>query len=312
MKNKGLIYSFIVMLLWGLLFPTVKMGYRAFGISSVGDILSFAGLRFLICGILITAFAVVRNPQGVKELRKHWHMVLLSGLFAIILHYGFTYTALSLTDGSKTAILKQLGAVFYICFAALFFADDRLTWQKVIGLVLGIGGIVVINVDASGIKFQVGDLLIIAASFCTVFSNITSKKVFQYVEPILSTGVSQLFGGIVLLIVGLMSGGEIWTVVPKTGEQMMVLAVILMASIISYCLWFLIVQKEKLSKLFIIKFSEPLFAAIFGWILLGEDTLNANYIAAFILISAGIIVANLKKSFRKGYNGKTDCVEQHR
>jgi len=137
--------------------------------------------------------------------------------------------------------------------------------------------------------------LIIAASFCTVFSNITSKKVFQYVEPILSTGVSQLFGGIVLLIVGLMSGGEIRTVVPKTGEQMMVLAVILMASIISYCLWFLIVQKEKLSKLFIIKFSEPLFAAIFGWILLGEDTLNANYIAAFILISAGIVVANIKQ-----------------
>lgn len=295
MKNKGLIYSFIVMLLWGLLFPSVKIGYRAFGISSVGDILSFAGLRFLICGILITTFAVVRNPQGADVLKKHWHMVLLSGLFAIILHYGFTYTALSLTDGSKTAILKQLGAVFYICFAALFFADDRLTWQKVIGLVLGIGGILAINIDSSGIKFQIGDLLIIASSFCTVFSNITSKKVFQYVEPILSTGVSQLFGGIALLIVGMLSGGKIRTVIPKTGEQIIILAIILMASIISYCLWFIIVQKEKLSKLFMIKFSEPLFAAIFGWILLGEDMLNISYIAAFILISAGIVVANIKQ-----------------
>ncbi len=282
------------MLLWGLLFPAVKIGYREFGISEVGDILSFAGLRFLICGFLITAFAAVRTPKDMKALRKHWHMVLLSGLFAIILHYGFTYMGLFLTDGSKTAILKQLGAVFYICFAALFFADDRLTWQKVAGLALGIGGILVINVDVSGIKLQPGDLLIVAASFCTVFSNITSKKVFQHVEPVLSTGISQLFGGFVLLIAGLMSGGELQTVLPETGEQAMILAVILAASVISYCLWFLMVQKEKLSKLFMIKFSEPLFAAIFGWLLLGENILNANYLAAFLLISAGIAVANIQ------------------
>ena len=293
MRNKALVYSFIVMLLWGLLFPTVKLGYQTFGIKAVGDILTFAGFRFVICGIVITGFSVLYKPENFKSLKTHWLQVLLSGVFAIILHYGFTYVGLNLTDGSKTAILKQLGAVFYICFSTLFFPNDKLTLRKIVGLVLGICGIIAINAKSDGIDFHFGDLLIIVASFCTVFSNVISKKVFQYVEPIVSTGVSQFFGGIVLLVGGVSFGGDIKIVVPKTIQQFTILTAIIGASIISYCLWFMIVQKENLSKLFIIKFAEPLFAAIFGWILLGEDILNLNYIMAFLLISIGIIVSNL-------------------
>lgn len=198
-----------------------------------------------------------------------------------------------MTDGSKTAILKQLGAVFYICFSALFFPDDKLTFKKIGGLALGLCGIIAINANATGISFHIGDVMIIAASFCTVFSNVISKKVFKYVEPIVTTGVSQLFGGAVLLVGGVVLGGDIETVLPKTTQQFTILTVIITASIISYCLWFMTVQKENLSKLFIIKFAEPLFASIFGWILLGEDIFNINYIAAFLLISSGIVVANL-------------------
>ena len=53
MKNKGVFYSLLVMLLWGSLFPMVKKGYSLFGASTPGDFLAFAGVRFVICGIII-------------------------------------------------------------------------------------------------------------------------------------------------------------------------------------------------------------------------------------------------------------------
>ena len=53
--------------------------------------------------------------------------IFLSGFIAISLHYGFTYSALKLTDSSKTAILKQIGVLFYVCFSSMFFKDDRIT-----------------------------------------------------------------------------------------------------------------------------------------------------------------------------------------
>lgn len=289
----------VVMILWGLLFPTVKKGYQVFGISSTGDILTFAGFRFLICGAVITCFAAIRSPGEFKALKVTWWQVLLAGTFAIILHYACTYIGLKSTDGSKTAILKQLGAVFYICFAALFFPDDKLTLPKIGGLVLGILGIFAINSDMKGFHFEVGDFLILGASFCTVFSNIVSKKAFKKVTPIVLTGVSQLFGGLVLLVVGTAAGGSVSHVIPTEVNQFAVLGAIVAASVVSYCLWFLTVQKENLSKLFIIKFSEPLFAAIFSWFILKEDIFRIEYLIAFLLISSGILVANFKKSTSK-------------
>lgn len=283
------------MLLWGLLFPLVKLGYSVFGIEGVGSILTFAGLRFTVCGALITAFAAIKCKDGFNGLGKNIAGILGAGLFSIILHYACTYTGLAMTEGGKTAIIKQIGAVLYICFGALFFKEERLTVQKIGGLLLGILGIIAINFGSGKLTFSIGDWLIIGASFCTVFANVISKKTLGNTEPLVLTGISQLFGGIVLLAAGLIAGSDMATVLPKTLPQVCAFAGIVAASVVSYSLWYLLVQKENLSKLFIIKFSEPLFAAIFGWLIRGENIWQLNYLFAFLLISGGIMVANIKK-----------------
>ena len=200
--------ALLVMLLWGALFPLVKLGFRAYNVITTGDILLFAGIRFTVCGLLISAWVFANQRTAFAQAKKSVPSVLLVGLFAIILHYSFTYLGLSITEGSKTAILKQLGALFYVCFSALFVKDDRLTKAKLIGVLLGFTGIVVINVDSAGVHINIGDVLIIAASFCTVFSNVIGKKLFRTVTPIAATGVSQMFGGVVLLAVGYLLGGN--------------------------------------------------------------------------------------------------------
>lgn len=288
-KNKSILYALVVMLLWGTLFPMVKLGYGAFGIESTGDILFFAGVRFTICGALICLYTFVTDKSSYKAVLPSLVPVLLSGLFAIILHYSFTYSALKLTDSSKTAILKQVGVLFYVCFSSLFFKDDKLTVKKLIGVFLGFAGIIAINANANGISFNIGDALIIAASFCTVFSNVISKKVFREVKPITATGVSQLFGGVVLLVVGKLLGGSMSF---AFNQSSFIIIYICFASIFSYCIWFTVVKSGELSKLFIIKFAEPVFACVFGAILLGENIFKVQYLLAFLLIATGIYVSN--------------------
>ena len=289
-------------MLWGALFPLVKKGYELFdvgsGMKSVGDILTFAGLRFLICGVIICVFAYFRDKKTYIPLKKHWGMVLLMGVFAIVLHYAFQYVGLNLTGGSKTAILKQLGAIFYICFAALFFPDDKLTFKKVLGLILGIAGIVTINIGSGGLSFGLGDVLIIGSSFCVVFSNITGKKAFRNVEPITATGISQAFGGAILLIFGVCMGGSPKKFLPTNSSQLGLLLVIILLSIISYCVWYTVVKKENLSNLFIIKFSEPLFSALFSFLIISEDIFKWQYAVAFLLIVSGVCVANIKDKLK--------------
>ena len=290
--NKGqkmMAKALLVMVLWGALFPLVKLGFRTYSVITTGDILLFAGIRFTVCGLLISGWTFARKRSALIQARQSVASVLLVGLFAIILHYSFTYLGLSITEGSKTAILKQLGALFYVCFSALFVKEDRLTAPKLVGVLLGFAGIVVINADSGGVHINVGDLLIIAASFCTVFSNVIGKKLFRTVDPIAATGLSQLFGGAVLLVVGVVLRGSV-----DMGHSLWIMICICAASVISYCLWYGTVKQGELSKLFIIKFAEPVFAAVFGTVLLGENIWKWQYLAAFALITAGISVSNRK------------------
>ena len=293
-KRKTLLFALLVMLLWGSLFPVVKLGYTAYSILTTGDILFFAGIRFTICGIVICLYSMLKEKDSFVIIKTSIWPVLLSGFIAITLHYGFTYLGLNFTDSSKTAILKQAGVLFYVCFSFLFFKDDKLTVKKLAAVILGFLGIVIINADEGGIIFNIGDAFIIAASFCTVFSNVISKKALAKVKPITMTGVSQLFGGIVLLIIGIVTGGSMEFPLQKA----YILLYICAASIVSYCIWFTIVKRAELSKLFIIKFAEPMFACLFGALLLGEDIFKMQYLLAFLLIAGGIYISNSKNTAR--------------
>jgi len=287
------------MLLWGSLFPMVKLGFSVYGVKSTADILLFAGIRFVICGGVISVFAAITDRGSYRPVGGSILPILLSGVFAIILHYGFTYLGLELTDSSKTALIKQSGALFYVCFSFLFIKEDKPTLKKTVASIIGFLGIVALNISSEGFSFSVGDVLILCASFCTVFSNVISKKVFEKVSPITSTGISQLFGGAVLLAVGLIMGGRVtFSLTPS----LLIMAYICLASIVSYCIWFGIVKNGELSKLFIIKFAEPIFACIFGALILGESIFKIQYLVAFLLISGGIVLSN--STFKRKKKGQ--------
>lgn len=291
-KKKTVILSLLVMFLWGSLFPCVKLGYEAYQVVSTWDIIYFAGVRFTICGGIVCLYCLIRDRRTFLPAKTYWAPVLLSGVFAIILHYSFSYLGLQITDSSKTAILKQVGVLFYVCFSALFFKEDRLTLPKLIGVLLGFAGILMINASPTGIKFQAGDLLIIASSFCLVISSIISKKLFRHVEPITATGCSQFFGGIVLLIFGKIMGGNMQL---SPGSSHGIMGYICLASIASYCIWYVTLKDSELSKLFIVKFAEPVFACICGAVLLGENIFRLQYLAAFALIALGITISNMSR-----------------
>jgi drug/metabolite transporter (DMT)-like permease len=94
------------------------------------------------------------------------------------------------------------------------------------------------------------------------------------------------------LIAGAVMGGEVKF---AFDASILVMVYICVASIVSYCIWYEILKKGELSKLFIIKFAEPVFACVFGALILGEDILKIQYLVAFILISGGICISNFAK-----------------
>lgn len=294
---KTLLLTLLVMALWGSLFPFVKIGYNTFGINSesIPDIIMFAGMRFMVCGAVLCVISTARKETLASPKMKNISIIMLAGLFSIILHYTFTYIGLSLTDSSKTALLKQLGQLLYVCFAFLFVRSEKFSILKIAGAVTGFLGIIAINLGSGGVVFSTGDILIILASVCTVISSIITQITVKENSPFWSTGISQLFGGIVLLLAAVIMGADMLNFNVKSTLAFLYICT---ASTVAYTLYGYILRTSSLSKLFIIKFTEPLFACIFGAILLGENILKWQYLAAFVLISAGIIIGNKEKGVR--------------
>ena len=288
---KTLALSLLVMTLWGSLYPVVKLGYTVFGISgtSVPDILMFAGMRFVVSGLVVSLFSVAKKEKICAPKAKNIGFILLMGLFAVTLHYTCTYMGLTTTASSKTALIKQLGTLIYVCFAFLFFKGEHFSILKIIGAIIGFCGIIAINYTPEGISFSPGDLIIIAASFCTVTANIINKQCLKGCSPYWTTGISQFSGGLILLIAAFVMGAE---PLQFNWQSTLVFAYICIASVSAYTLWYYILKTNSLSKMFIIKFAEPLMACVFGAILLGEDIFRLQYLLAFLLISAGIILGN--------------------
>ena len=293
-KYSVLLRAVLVMALWGSLFPMVKIGYQAFELdtSYTPNVLLFAGIRFIICGSVITLFAASKKKRMKLTAKRELPLVVAVGIFSIILHYTCTYTGLTMADSSVTALLKQLGAFVFIPVSFLFFKEDKFTVKKLIGAICGFGGIVVLNFTPTGFRIGVGEILIILASLCSVMSNIFSKNAMKTVDSLVLTGYPQLMGGIVLFLGAFLSGGRIAEVSPKA---IFVLAYICTASILAYCIWNHLVKDNDLSGLLIVKFLEPVFAAVFGAVLLGEDIFNIRFLLALVFIGIAVAITNRRK-----------------
>ena len=288
-----ILLALVVMLCWGSLYPVVKLGYEKFEINTAyyPNLLYFAGVRFTVSGAVIVLLLGVKNKTvPTVKTKKEWLGIALVALFSVMLNYSLAFYGLSIVASSKTALLKQAGALIFIVISALLFKEDKMTIGKAIGAVLGLGSIIILNVNQLGFSLGFGETVIVVSSFCTVTASVICKKMLKGTDSIVITGYSQLFGGVILLAIGFACGGEMR--MAQFGDYLL-FGYMVVATCASYMIWYTIVQKYELSKLFITKLSEPVFAAIIGAIILKEDLLQWHYIGAFLCIATAVIISNV-------------------
>lgn len=315
-KTKMVALSLLVMVLWGSLFAFVKWDMLELGISSRSnpfDTILFAGLRFLISGLVLVAFVLIKerkqNPIKVILLsKKNLLAIAFVGLIGFALHYSLTYMGLETIESGKASLIKQAGVLIFVCFSFVFFKEeDKFSWQKLVGAILGGASIVVTNLDSFQFSFSWECLYLVGASFCTVIANVAFKKLVAGASPLSITAFAMLFGGIVLTIVGFACGGKIANITPNS---VYIFIGIVFATIVSYGLWYNMVCHFELSKLFIIKMAEPLFATLISFAI---PALNAKFsyelIIGFVLVTLAIYFSNAK--FHKKEKKEKLAYESH-
>ena len=299
LKNKFIVCLLAVFccLLWGSAFPSIKAGYELFEIGaqdSVSQIL-FAGIRFLLAGVLTIIFGSLIQRKVLFPKKTSWKMVCTLSIFQTILQYFFFYIGLAHASGVKSSIINGMTTFFAIILACLVRKQERLSSEKIIGCILGTAGVVIVSlaggsVDAGFSLNGEGFILIAAVSYA--ISSVLIKEYSVKENPVTLSGYQFLIGGFVMMVVGFMAGGRIHLTKPIG-----ILLIIYMALIssVAYSIWGILLKHNPVSSVTIYGFSNPIFGALLSAFFLAEwDKLNLRYVAALLLVSLGIYVVNRK------------------
>ena len=291
--------------LWGSAFSGIKIGYSLWNIASddTWRIIRFAGIRFFLAGLLVIGIGSLMKKKFLFPKKDEWGKIFFLSLFQTIGQYIFFYIGLAHTTGVNSAVVDSLTVFFAILVACFFFRTENFTVRKILGCILGLSGIILINITSEGFTFHpLGDGLIAMSALCYGISSNMIKKYAKDHDTVLFSGYQFAMGGLIMTIFGqsgvlLLNGTS-----PDSPEvsylpAIGILLYLALVSSVAYTLWGILLRTNEVSKISIFGFMNPVIGVILSAILLKETgVLGIRYFAALLLISAGIVIVNIKKS----------------
>lgn len=289
------VFALIAAIAWGWAYPLIKLGFEEFGITSAmtGSKMLFAGVRFMLSGLIVLAIAKATNRDFRVKTPSDWRYVLLFSLMNTTLHYACFYIGLSHSEGSRAAILNSLGVFMLVVLACAFFKSDKLTWRKILGCVIGFTGILILNIGSgkSGQFTWLGDGMIILNALCSAIAGLMTRGLSRRVDVFVGTGYSLAIGGLLLILPGLWMQG---TFPEITGMGILILGLLIGISTLGFTLYNKLLSCNPVGKVAIFNSLIPVVGAITSCIFLHEP-FYGKYAIAAILATTGIYIINKGK-----------------
>lgn len=296
-KNKKLVpvLAFLCAAGWSLAYPLIKLGYSNLNVVSddLGSKIRFAGIRFLMAGIIVIIFALLQKKKMQIKEGKSWLWLLLFAIVNISLHYCFSYVGLGYLPSSRSTILDSMNGFFAIILSCLIFADDKFTKIKALGCVLGFSGILLINIQLgqamfSGISLR-GDGMILLNALCGAFGGILTRVVSKKMDMTLATGLSMAIGGMILCIITFfVHPYVVWNI---TAKSILIIISLVLISAVCFGIYNQLIACNPISKIAIFNAFIPILGVIFSAIILGEP-MKLKYFVAGMLVALGVYVIN--------------------
>lgn len=243
--------------------------------------------RFLIAGVVMLGAAAV-SGTNLRNLARR-DLIALAGLGIAnnALYLGLNYIGMRSISSGLSALIVSMNPVLTALIATMVL-DERMTWRKAAGLLLGVGGVafIVEGRIAGGIDSPVGIMFTIGALISMVGGTILFKSLAPNGGLWIGNGVQNLAGGLVLVPFAftLESVGEVtpsWTLIIALAYSA------LLVSVVGYLLWFHLLTTSGATAASAYHFIMPPLGMLFGWLLLGEHVAPADLVG-IVPVALGI------------------------
>jgi len=240
--------------------------------------------RFLLAGVLMLGAAAI-NGVPLKLSRRDLLLFAALGIANQAAYLG--HIGLKSISSGLSALVISANPVLTAVLAATFL-DERITWRKVIGLLLGVGGVayVVGSRLNGGVDHVTGIIFTLAALVSLVGGTILFKRFSPTGGLWVGNGVQSVSAGLAVLPFAF-SFENVSDIVPTWHLFFAFAYLVLFVSVFAYLIWFHLLMVSGATAASSYHFIMPPLGMLFGWFLLGEHVALTDLIG-IVPVAVGI------------------------
>jgi drug/metabolite transporter (DMT)-like permease len=288
-------FAFILLgAVWSASFLWIKIAVREVSpLTLVGIRVGFGA----IVVILATIFARTRWPRD----RATWVTYLILGVTSVAIPFILISWGEQTIDSAVASMLNASVPLFTILFAHFILRDDRMTVQRVLGLLIGFGGVVVLlskDLQPGAVNPILGQAAVLVASLFYAGSAVYARLKTMEVPGLVRGGAPLVTASLaVWLLIPAFDRPFHMPTMPITWVALLWLGVF--GSGLALVLWYYLLHEIGPTRTALVSYIFPLGGVILGVVFLHEQLTWQLFLGA-LLIVACIFVVNWG-----GKNGST-------
>ena len=242
-------------------------------------------LAALVLNLAVPAIGL-RMPADRRTWSAFFAMGFLNNLlpFSLIV-WGQTHIASGLAS-----ILNATTPVFTVIVAHFLTKDEKLTPNRILGVLIGLAGVgIIIGPDAlKGLGVNVwAQAAVLGAAVCYSFAGIFGRRFRRMgVHPMVTAG--QVSASAVMLLPLALAVDHPWRLpVPGASAVAAVLGLALLSTALAYIIFFRVLASAGATNIMLVTFLIPVSAILLGSLLLGEHLAGRQFLGMG-LIGAGL------------------------
>lgn len=280
-------------LIWGSSFLWIKVAVEEIG--------PFTLVAFRLLFGLIGLLVVVRLlGQALPRDRRTILAYVFMGVFQTALPFTLISWGETRIDSGLASILNGTMPLFVIVIAHFWLHDEKITLSRVVGLIVGFIGVVVLvsrDLGPQGIQGNLwGQVAVLAASISYATAVTFSRRYLRGQPPVVQSTMILLVAGVLLWLTAPVVERPFqppalpitWLAVAWLG---------LLGSCIAYLLFFYLINAWGATRASVVTYVFPVIGLILGILFLGEVA-DWRLLAGSLLVVAGIAVVNLRVRLR--------------
>jgi drug/metabolite transporter (DMT)-like permease len=264
--------------LWGIPYLFIKLGIDG-GLTPA----MVAWGRVLLAAGVLLALAMRAGTLGQLRGRMRW--LIAYAVLEIAIPFPLIAAGETRIASSLTAIIIASVPLIVALLAIRFDQEERATGTRLLGLVIGLAGVVVlVGIDIAGKPSElVGAIAVLLAAVGYAIGPMIYKRTMTDVDPRAAMGGSLALAALILTPVALLDAPAH---APSAGAIASVGVLGLLCTALAFSLFALLIAEIGPGRALVVAYINPIVAVALGVAILGERP-GAGAVAGLLLILAG-------------------------